>query len=66
MLLPHDSEGMGSKHSSERPESFLQMCNEDDEIEFNKVAFGGTFETQQLHDTIWIVANFPTPINIYH
>jgi 2-oxoglutarate dehydrogenase E1 component len=66
MLLPHGYEGMGPEHSSARPERFLQMCNEDDEIDLNKTAFGPTFEAQQLHDTNWIVANCTTPANIYH
>ncbi|CAJ0935954.1 unnamed protein product, partial [Mesorhabditis belari] len=66
MLLPHGYEGMGPEHSSARPERFLQMCNEDDQIDLDKVAFGPTFEAQQLHDTNWIVANCTNPANIYH
>ncbi|KAK6041159.1 Transketolase, pyridine binding domain protein [Cooperia oncophora] len=63
MLLPHGYEGMGP---------YLQMCNEDDQIDLEvsadiwNIAFGGTFEAQQLHDTNWIVANCTTPANLFH
>uniref|UniRef100_A0A1I8A9N6 oxoglutarate dehydrogenase (succinyl-transferring) n=1 Tax=Steinernema glaseri TaxID=37863 RepID=A0A1I8A9N6_9BILA len=66
MLLPHGYEGMGPEHSSARPERFLQMCNEDDEINVDDVTFGPTFQAQQLHDANWIVANCTTPANIFH
>uniref|UniRef100_A0A158R4I5 2-oxoglutarate dehydrogenase, mitochondrial n=1 Tax=Syphacia muris TaxID=451379 RepID=A0A158R4I5_9BILA len=65
--LPHGYEGMGPEHSSARLERYLQMCNEDDEFAlFKMLAFGPTFEAQQLHDTNWIVANCTTPSNLFH
>ncbi|MFH4976461.1 hypothetical protein AB6A40_003170 [Gnathostoma spinigerum] len=66
MSLPHGYEGMGPEHSSARLERYLQLCNEDDEVDANKIAFGPTFEAQQLHDTNWIVANCTTPANLFH
>ncbi|VDD86985.1 unnamed protein product [Enterobius vermicularis] len=64
--LPHGYEGMGPEHSSARLERYLQMCNEDDEVDPDMLAFGPTFEAQQLHDTNWIVANCTTPANLFH
>ncbi|CAJ0932978.1 unnamed protein product, partial [Mesorhabditis belari] len=34
--------------------------------EYAKIAFGPTFEAQQLHDTNWIVVDCTTPANIYN
>ncbi|CAL8328061.1 unnamed protein product [Boreogadus saida] len=64
LLLPHGMEGMGPEHSSARPERFLQMCNDDQDV-FPKLP-PEDFAVRQLYDCNWIVVNCSTPANFFH
>eukprot|EP00049_Salpingoeca_infusionum_P017799 m.354402 g.354402 ORF g.354402 m.354402 type:complete len:988 (-) comp17009_c0_seq1:234-3197(-) len=59
MLLPHGFEGMGPEHSNARPERFLQLCMESEDVYCDNM-------DKQLADCNMQVANCTTPANYFH